>query len=133
MTITLSPPANAVAVQGCEMPSLGMVVSVRHAEVYADPAGYTDGMTKKIGISLPDDLYDWMQSQVAAGEADSISGLITRIVATHRQRMELAALIADLEAEFGEATPEEMAWVDRAMALATAVANGEPLPNDEAA
>ncbi|WP_204016395.1 hypothetical protein [Sphaerimonospora thailandensis] len=90
-------------------------------------------MTKKIGISLPDDLYDWMQSQVAAGEADSISGLITRIVATHRQRMELAALIADLEAEFGEATPEEMAWVDRAMALATAVANGEPLPNDEAA
>ncbi|ETK31805.1 hypothetical protein [Microbispora sp. ATCC PTA-5024] len=73
-------------------------------------------MTRKIGVSLPDDLYDWMQSQVEQGHADSVSGLIAEAVAAVRQRLELAALVADLTAEFGEPGPEAKARVDMAIA-----------------
>ncbi|MFE3453352.1 hypothetical protein ACFXJ8_30945 [Nonomuraea sp. NPDC059194] len=72
-------------------------------------------MTKKIGVSLPDDLYAWMQSQVREGQADSVSGMIAQAMGAIRQRTELAALVDELKAEFGEPSPEAKAKIDNAL------------------
>ncbi|WP_084960095.1 hypothetical protein [Thermoactinospora rubra] len=81
-------------------------------------------MTKKIGISLPDDLYAWLQASVEEGRADSVSGMIADTLAARRQREGLAELVADLKAEFGEPTPEEVAWADDVLRRAQALAEG---------
>jgi Arc/MetJ-type ribon-helix-helix transcriptional regulator len=41
---------------------------------------------KKIDISLPEDLYDWVRASVDTGRADSVSGLITTVLAAERAR-----------------------------------------------
>ncbi|MBE1562927.1 toxin-antitoxin system antitoxin subunit [Nonomuraea africana] len=87
-------------------------------------------MTKKIGVSLPDDLYAWMQARVAEGKAESISGLITEVMASQRQLTELAALVADLKEEFGEPSPEDKAWAQAAIERARLAREGR-LPADE--
>lgn len=81
-------------------------------------------MTKKIGVSLPDDLYAWMQAQVKEGHAVSVSGLITQALSSRRQLTELAALVDDLKAEFGEPGPEAKAWAKEALERARALREG---------
>jgi Arc/MetJ-type ribon-helix-helix transcriptional regulator len=78
--------------------------------------GYTAGMTKKIGVSLPDDLYSWMQDQVKVGVAPSVSGLIAEVVERERSRAELSGLVADLVDEFGAPTDADMQRIDEALA-----------------
>src|SRR5262245_40136300 len=73
-------------------------------------------MTKKIGVSLPDDIYSWMQDQVQVGAASSISGLIADLAERARSRAELAALVSDLVGEFGAPTADDMKRVDDAVA-----------------
>lgn len=88
-------------------------------------------MTKKIGVSLPNDLYAWMQAQVEEGHAGSVSGLITETLSARRQLSELAALVDDLKAEFGEPGPEAKAWAQEALERARALREGRiPLGGD---
>ncbi|WP_344856972.1 hypothetical protein [Planomonospora alba] len=79
------------------------------------PRGPVRDVTKKIGVDLPDDLYRWMQGEVRAGRAPSISGLISEVVEHQRSRAELSALLADLKAEFGEPSAESRKRVDEAV------------------
>jgi len=76
---------------------------------------YDRGMTKKIGVSLRDDLYEWAAREVAEGRAESVSALIAHGLEVLRSRSELAALVRDLKAEIGELDDETKARVDEAM------------------
>lgn len=62
-------------------------------------------MTKKIGISLKDELYEWASREVAGGRAESVSALIAEGLAVLEARSRLEALVVDLRAEAGE--PDE--------------------------
>lgn len=75
-------------------------------------------MTKKIGVSLPDDLYAWVAREVKAGKAESVSGLIAESLDAQRARAELESLVADLTAELGEPDDEQMAKLDEALRAA---------------
>ncbi|MFC4060712.1 hypothetical protein ACFOWE_20610 [Planomonospora corallina] len=79
------------------------------------PRGPVRDTTKKIGVDLPDDLYRWMQAEVRAGRAPSISGLISEVVEHQRSRAELSALLTDLKAEFGAPTAENRKRIDEAV------------------
>ncbi|MBO3746298.1 hypothetical protein J5X84_09500 [Streptosporangiaceae bacterium NEAU-GS5] len=87
-------------------------------------------MTKKIGVSLPDDIYSWMRSRVEDGFADSISGLIADLAVAERQKTELTAFVADLVGEFGEPGPDADAWIDDAITRARGVRQGH-VPAEE--
>lgn len=86
-------------------------------------------MIKKIGVTLPGDLYAWMQDMVEQGHADSVSGLIIETLASRRQLAQLAMLVADLKEEFGEPGPEAKAWTREALERARAAREGR-LPTD---
>lgn len=66
-------------------------------------------VTKKIGVSLPDELYEWAAGQVEGGQADSVSGLIAESLQARRARAELESLVDDLTAELGEPDEEREA------------------------
>ncbi|GAT67510.1 hypothetical protein PS9374_03165 [Planomonospora sphaerica] len=91
------------------------------------PRGNVRDMTKKIGVDLPDDLYRWMQSEVRAGRALSISGLIAEVVEHQRSRAELSALVADLRTEFGPPTAESRKRIDEAVDALCTVQETEPV------
>lgn len=48
-------------------------------------------MTKKIGISLPDELYQWAVREVEEGRAETVSGLIADSLDAERARRNWAA------------------------------------------
>lgn len=75
-------------------------------------------MTRKIGVSLPDDLYEWATHQVANGKADSVSALVAEGRQVIESRVELQSVLADLRAEFGPEDAEGRAWADAAHAAA---------------
>src|ERR1700752_1064048 len=70
---------------------------------------YDRGMTRKIGISLKDELYEWASREVEEGRAESVSALIAEGLAVLEARSRLEALVTDLRAEAGE--PDEHAKV----------------------
>ena len=72
-------------------------------------------MTKKIGISLRDELYEWAAREVEEGRAESVSALVAEGLEILAARSELAALVADLRAELGPTDEETRARVDEAM------------------
>ena len=59
---------------------------------------YDLGMTKKIGISLKDELYEWASREVEEGRAESVSALIAEGLAVLEARSQLEALVTDLRA-----------------------------------
>ena len=75
-------------------------------------------MTKKIGVSLPDDLYEWAAREVKAGKAESVSGLIAESLDARRARAELESLVADLTAELGEPDDERKAKLEEILRAA---------------
>jgi Arc/MetJ-type ribon-helix-helix transcriptional regulator len=75
-------------------------------------------MTRKIGISLKDELYEWASGEVEEGRAESVSALIAEGLAILEARSRLEALVTDLRAEAGE--PDEDARVRLAEALRAA-------------
>jgi Arc/MetJ-type ribon-helix-helix transcriptional regulator len=78
-------------------------------------------MTKKIGISLVDDLYDWAARQVEEGRAESVSALVADGLAALRGYAELEDIIHDLAADASQIDEETMARVEAAeRAAATA-------------
>jgi len=72
-------------------------------------------MTKKIGVSLRDDLYEWAAREVEEGRAESVSALIAEGLQVLAARAQLEELIADLRAEVGELDEETKARVEEAM------------------
>jgi Arc/MetJ-type ribon-helix-helix transcriptional regulator len=81
-------------------------------------AGYDYGMTKKIGISLRDELYEWASREVEEGRAESVSALIAEGLAVLQARSRLETLVADLRAEAGEPDEETRARVEEALRAA---------------
>jgi Arc/MetJ-type ribon-helix-helix transcriptional regulator len=79
---------------------------------------YDHGMTRKIGVSLPDDLYEWAAREVAEGQAESVSALIAHGLEVLRSRSDLAELVGDLKAEIGELDDETKARIEEAMRAA---------------
>jgi Arc/MetJ-type ribon-helix-helix transcriptional regulator len=75
-------------------------------------------VTKKIGVSLPDELYEWAAREVEEDKADSVSGLIAESLQTRRARAELDSLVDDLTAELGEPDEESKARFEAAMRAA---------------
>ena len=75
-------------------------------------------MTRKIGVSLPDDLYEWAARQVADGKADSVSALVADGLEVLAARVQLASLVADLRSDIGPEDAEARAWADAAGAAA---------------
>lgn len=71
-------------------------------------------MTKKIGISLRDDLYDWAAREVEEGRAESVSALVADGLSALRGYAELQALIDDLAPDAMQVDEETMARVEAA-------------------
>ena len=76
------------------------------------------GMTKKIGVSLPEDLYDWAAGQVREGRAESVSALIAEGLALLEARALLTKVVDDLRADLGEPDDERRSRVEEALRAA---------------
>lgn len=75
-------------------------------------------MTRKIGISLRDELYEWAAREVEEGRAESVSALIAEGLEILEARAQLETLVADLAADIGELDDETRARVDDALSAA---------------
>jgi Arc/MetJ-type ribon-helix-helix transcriptional regulator len=75
-------------------------------------------MTKKIGISLKDELYEWASREVAEGRAESVSALIAEGLGVLEARSRLEALVTDLREEAGEPDEQTQARVEEALRAA---------------
>jgi len=76
------------------------------------------GMTKKIGVSLREELYDWAAREVEEGRAESVSALIAEGLELLEARAQLEAIVTELHREAGE--PDDQAKARLAEALAAA-------------
>ncbi len=76
------------------------------------------GMTKKIGVSLPEELYDWAAGQVQEGRAESVSALIAEGLRYLESQALLKEIVDDLRESAGEPDDETKARVDEAMRAA---------------
>lgn len=80
--------------------------------------GMMAGVTKKIGISVPEDLYDWAARAVKEGRAESVSALIVEGLEILEARAELEAVVTDLRAEAGELDERARKGLGEALAAA---------------
>jgi Arc/MetJ-type ribon-helix-helix transcriptional regulator len=76
------------------------------------------GMTKKIGISLRQELYDWAAREVEEGRAESVSALIAEGLELLESRAQLEAVVKDLRTEAGDL--DEQAKASLGVALGAA-------------
>ncbi len=79
---------------------------------------YDRGMTKKIGISLKDEVYEWASREVAEGRAESVSALIGEGLSVLEARSRLEALVTDLRADAGVPDEQAKARVEDALRAA---------------
>ena len=75
-------------------------------------------MTRKIGISLRDDLYEWAAREVEEGRAESVSALIAEGLQIIEARAQLEAVVADLRAGVGELDDQAKAHLEEALRAA---------------
>jgi Arc/MetJ-type ribon-helix-helix transcriptional regulator len=75
-------------------------------------------MTTKIAVSLPDELVAAARKAVAEGRAASVSAYVAEALERRRADEDLAALLDDLDAEYGAPSAEHNAWARRALGLA---------------
>jgi Arc/MetJ-type ribon-helix-helix transcriptional regulator len=76
------------------------------------------GMTKKIGVSLREELYDWAAREVEEGRAESVSALIADGLELLEARAQLRAVVDDLRAEIGELDDQEKERLREALGAA---------------
>ena len=76
------------------------------------PDGYARGMTIKIAISLPDEQVADAKRAVSEGRAASVSAYISESLENRQRTDNLAALLADLDREYGPVSDEALAWAD---------------------
>src|SRR5258708_15485720 len=75
-------------------------------------------MTKKIGVSLREELYDWAAREVEEGRAESVSALIAEGLELLEARAQLEAVVADLRADTGELDDQAKARLREALRAA---------------
>jgi Arc/MetJ-type ribon-helix-helix transcriptional regulator len=75
-------------------------------------------MTKKIGVSLRQELYDWAVGEVEEGRAESVSALIAEGLQLLEARAQLESVVTELHSEVGEL--DDQARIRLAEALAAA-------------
>ncbi len=76
------------------------------------------GMTKKIGVSLRQELYDWAVREVEEGRAESVSALIAEGLELLEARAQLKAVVAELHSEVGDLDDQARARLSEALAAA---------------
>ena len=76
------------------------------------------GMTKKIGVSLRQELYDWAAREVEEGRAESVSALIAQGLELLETRAQLEAVVTELHSEVGELDDQAKARLAEALAAA---------------
>jgi Arc/MetJ-type ribon-helix-helix transcriptional regulator len=76
------------------------------------------GMTKKIGISLRQELYDWAAREVEEGRAESVSALIAEGLELLESRAQLEAVVKDLRTEVGDLDEQAEASLGAALGVA---------------
>jgi len=75
-------------------------------------------MTKKIGISLRQELYDWAAHEVEEGRAESVSALIAEGLELLESRAQLEAVVKDLRTEVGDLDEQAMTSLGAALGAA---------------
>ena len=75
-------------------------------------------MTKKIGVSLRQELYDWAAREVEEGRAESVSALIAQGLELLEARAQLEAVVTELHSEVGELDEQAKARLAEALAAA---------------
>lgn len=75
-------------------------------------------MTKKIGISLRQELYDWAAREVEEGRAESVSALIAEGLELLASRAQLEAVVEDLRTEVGDLDEQAKTSLDAALGAA---------------
>jgi Arc/MetJ-type ribon-helix-helix transcriptional regulator len=78
----------------------------------------TESMTKKIGVSLRQELYDWAAREVEEGHAESVSALIAQGLELLEARAQLEAVVTELHSEVGELDNQAKARLAEALAAA---------------
>jgi Arc/MetJ-type ribon-helix-helix transcriptional regulator len=81
------------------------------------PPRYDSGMTKKIAVSLPDELVAAANRAVTDGRAASVSAYVASALARQVREDDLAVLVADMRAEQGPPTAEDYAWADAVLGI----------------
>ena len=74
-------------------------------------------MTKKITVSLPDDLVDAAGRAVRAGQAVSVSAYIADALAAKVARTRAAATLEKIFTDVGQPGPEHDDWARRVLGL----------------
>jgi Arc/MetJ-type ribon-helix-helix transcriptional regulator len=74
--------------------------------------------TKKIGVSLREELYDWAAREVEEGRAESVSALIAQGLELLEARAQLESVVAGLHSEVGELDDQARARLAEALAAA---------------
>jgi Arc/MetJ-type ribon-helix-helix transcriptional regulator len=77
----------------------------------------------KITVSVPEGLVEYIKTQVAAGEYESVSAFVTRAAERLRDFDPLDLLIASMIAENGEPDGEAQRWVEQALQVARRAAD----------
>jgi Arc/MetJ-type ribon-helix-helix transcriptional regulator len=78
------------------------------------------GMTKKIGVSIRQELYEWAAREVGEGRAESVSALIAEGLELLAARAQLEAVVNDLRADIGELDDDARAQLNAALEAADA-------------
>jgi Arc/MetJ-type ribon-helix-helix transcriptional regulator len=76
------------------------------------------GVTKKIGVSLRDELYDWVAREVEEGRAESVSALIAEGLELLETRAQLEAVVTDLRSDIGDLDDAAKARLGEALSAA---------------
>jgi Arc/MetJ-type ribon-helix-helix transcriptional regulator len=74
-------------------------------------------MTKKIAVSLPDDLVAEAKDAVASGRAASVSAYVADAMRAVGRRESLLDVIQDIYEEIGYPTAEEREWAREQLGL----------------
>ncbi|MDP4013861.1 MAG: hypothetical protein U0990_07510 [Candidatus Nanopelagicales bacterium] len=72
-------------------------------------------MTKKITVSLPDELVLEAQRAVEQGRADNVSAYVARAMSQQREDDTLTELVSQMRSSGGEPTPEDYAWASQVL------------------
>jgi Arc/MetJ-type ribon-helix-helix transcriptional regulator len=75
-------------------------------------------MTKKIGVSLRQELYDWAAREVEERRAESVSALIAGGLELLEARAQLEAIVTELHQDTGELDDQARARLAEALAAA---------------
>jgi Arc/MetJ-type ribon-helix-helix transcriptional regulator len=69
-----------------------------------------DGMTKKLAISLPDELAEQVAAAVRHGRVPSASAYIAKAIEAYEEPMTLTQFFEEWRQEVGPSSPDEKAW-----------------------